>query len=561
MAGLSDITNQAQQFWTSRNKQQKMLLVAGVAATALLLTIFAGMLGSPDYKPLYTGLEAADAQTISAQLDAQGIPHQTSADGKTISVPADKLDVARMQAASQGMPHSGRMGFELFDKMSWGETEFDEKVTYQRALEGELERTIATLSDVKSARVHLVMPTDSIYDDQQRNGKASVILKLNGDNLSKDAVLAIARLVSGAVDGLKPEDVCIIDADSDKSLNLPHDGAMQGEGLEASLTQQLVSTLEPVVGVGAIRASVNVDYDQGSSEESDEKYDPTVSALLSDQKSQDQAGGGMATGGVPGVTSNVPSAKPVQAASATAQQAAKQKGGTQKAGTLQQGTSQTGTQIGTPQNAMQLSTTENARYGVNRVVEHRVTPAGQLERISAAILVDDEVVKTVHGGKVTFTHHARSQAELSQIQQLAQAVIGFDAKRGDTLTVQDMAFAADTDEGPIAPPGMAEKVQKAVSDYSSLIRPASLLMLFLMAYLFVLRPIQKQVLAQRLALPGEQHSLERPMHSEQLALAATESAEGTRRAGQLKEETIDLIKQKPTNTARAVEAWLREEAS
>jgi flagellar M-ring protein FliF len=192
------------------------------------------------------------------------------------------------------------MGFELFDKMSWGQTEFDEKVTYQRAMEGELERTIETLSDVKSARVHLVMPTDSIYEDKQRAAKGSVILKLNRDSISKDAVQAIARLVSGAVDGLKPEDVAIIDADSDKSLNVSHDGAMSGEGLEASLTQRLMSTLEPIVGVGNIRASVNVDYDQGSSEESQEKYDPAVSALLSDQKSEDQAGGGAVTGGVPG---------------------------------------------------------------------------------------------------------------------------------------------------------------------------------------------------------------------------------------------------------------------
>ena len=142
--------------------------------------------------------------------------HETSADGKTISVPADKLDAARLQTASQGAPHSGRMGFELFDKMSWGQTEFDEKVTYQRALEGELERTIQTLGDVESARVHLVMATDSVFLDRQRGAKASVILKLNRNSLSKESVAAISRLVSGAVDELKPEDVSIVDADSDR---------------------------------------------------------------------------------------------------------------------------------------------------------------------------------------------------------------------------------------------------------------------------------------------------------------------------------------------------------
>ncbi len=531
MAGLNDISKQAQQFWTSRNKRQKTFLLAGAAATVLLVTLFAGLLGSPDYKPLYTGLESADVQALTAQLDAQGIPHQTSADGKSISVPADKLDVARMQTASQGSPHSGRMGFELFDKMSWGQTEFDEKVTYQRALEGELERTIETLSDVKSARVHLVMPTDSVYQDQQRAAKASVILKLNGDSISKEAVLAISKLVSGAVDGLKPDDVNIIDADSDKSLNLPHDGQAGSEGLEASLTQRLMSTLEPVVGTGNIRASVNIDYDRGSSEESQDKYYPTVTALLSVQKSEDKAGGAAVSGGVPGTASNVPSPTQSKASKVTA----------------------------TPE-ATQSSTTENARYGVNRVVLHKVVPAGQIQRVSAAILVDDAVVKSVHGDKVTFTRHARTTEQLNQIQQLAAAVIGFDAKRGDTISVQDMPFAADAGASDVPAAGWPERVRKIVSDYSSLLRPGSLLMLFLLAYLFVLRPIQKEALKPGQPLLTEQPILTLPSKLEGFSLGPAEASCNTLRAGLLKEEAIELIKQKPADTTRAVQAWLREEA-
>jgi len=218
MAGFQDATEQAKQFWASRTSSQKGLLLAGAGATILLIALFAKLIGTPDFKPLYTGLEPADAQALTAQLDAQGIAHEASADGKSISVPADKLDAARLQTATQGTPRSGRMGFELFDKMSWGQTEFDEKVTYQRALEGELEKTIQTLGDVESARVHLVMPTDSVFMDHERGAKASVILKLRHSGLSKDAVIAISRLVAGAVDELKPEDVSIVDADSDRSL-------------------------------------------------------------------------------------------------------------------------------------------------------------------------------------------------------------------------------------------------------------------------------------------------------------------------------------------------------
>jgi flagellar M-ring protein FliF len=195
---------------------------------------------------------------------------------------------------------------------------------------------------------------------------------------------------------------------------------------------------------------------------------------------------------------------------------------------------------------------------VNRVVLHRVVPAGQLQRVSAAILVDDAVVKNVAGGKVTFARHARSQATLNQIQQLAQAVIGFDAKRGDTISVQDMSFATDDDGTSADVPGLAERVQKTVSNYSSLLRPMSLLVLFLMAYLFVLRPIQKQALGPGATVVAEPAVLRAPATAEQLALGVTAPADATLRAGQLKEQTIEMIKQKPADTTRAVQAWLRE---
>jgi len=529
MAGFSDATEQVKQFWESRNAGQKGFLLAGTGATVLLLTLFVRLIGTPDYKPLYTGLETADAQTLSAQLDAQGIQHQASADGKTISVPADKLDAARLQTASEGAPHSGRMGFELFDKLSWGQTEFDEKVTYQRALEGELERTIQTLSDVESARVHIVMPTDSVFADNQRGAKASVILKLRHDSLSKDAVLAISRLVSGAVDELKPEDVSIVDADSDRSLGLGHDGQSDGEATEATLAQRLISTLEPVVGANKIRASVNIDYDQASTDEMQQKYDPTVSAVLSEQKTQDQASGGAGVaGGVPGTASNVK-------------------------------TSQAKSNSGSTQSAGQTSMTESAEYGVNKVETHTVVPAGKIQRVTAAIVVDDAIVRNVAGGKVTYSKQKRSQDELDRIQQLAEGVLGFDAKRGDTISVQNLAFDSPAEPADVPVPTLAERAQKTVNDYSSLVRPLSLLGLFLLAYMFVLRPVQKQALAP--GQPVAQPVLAAPPKVERLGIGAAEMVGDTRRATQLKEQTIELIKQKPVNTARAVQAWLREEPS
>ena len=528
MADFASVFDQVKRFWATRSGQQKALLVGGAAITVVLLTVFARLLGTPTYKPLYQDMEPADAQALVAQLDAQSIPHQTSPDGKTVSVPADKLDAARLQTASQGQPHTGRLGFELFDKVTWGQTEFDEKVAYQRALEGELERTIKTLGDVESARVHLVMPTDSVFLDRQRAAKASVILKLRHDGLSKEAVLAISRLVSGAVDGLKPEDVAIIDADSDRSLGLGHDDTDTGEGEVAKLTQRLVSTLEPVVGVNAIRASVNIDYDQDSKEESDEKYDPSVSALLSVQRTEDSTTAGAGTGaqsGVPGTTSNVPTGK------------------TSKPETPAPG---------------QNSKSESAQYGVNKSVIHTVSPAGRIQRVTAALLVDDAVVRTEKNGKTTFTKRPRSQEELNKIQDLAQAAIGFDAKRGDAISVQNMSFDTNAANADLPAAGWANQVQKAVSDYSSILRPLSLLALFVLAYLFVVRPVQKQALSRNELTAGLQPALA-TANAQSLSAGTFSMGENTQRAAQLKSQAYELVRKKPLDTARAMQAWMREE--
>jgi flagellar M-ring protein FliF len=497
----------------------------------VVLVLFTRLIGTPDYKPLLTGLEAEDAQSVGAQLDAENIAHQISADGKTISVPADKLDAARLKVAAQGTSHSGRMGFELFDKVSWGQTEFDQKVTYQRGLEGELERSIKTLKDVESARVHIVMPTDSVFLDKQRDAKASVILKLRGRGLSKDAVLAISRLVSGAVDELKPEDVSIIDADSARSLGLGHDGMENGEGIETNLTQRLIATLEPVVGADKVRASVNVDHTQGSIEENQEKYDPSASAVLSDQKSEERTGGNGAVG-VPGANSNTPSAKTDKPSSVIA-----------------------------AQDPGPSSKTETAQYGVNKTTIHTIEPAGRIQRVTAAILVDDAVVKTVQGGKATLTRRKRSQEELDKLQQIAQAVIGFDAKRGDSISVQNMSFDSNIADQEIVAPTWMEKTGKAVTDYSSLMRPLGLLALFLMAYLFMLRPIQKQVLGAGQLPAGAQIALAGAPGSDRLAASSAEPVDHSRRAVELKERTVELVKQKPVYTARVVQKWMREEQS
>ena len=318
------------------------------------------------------------------------------------------------------------------------------------------------------------------------------------------------------------------DADTDRSLGSHHDG-LGDDAIDATLTQRLIATLEPVVGVDKIRANVNVDYDQAQVEESQEKYDPSVSALLSVQKTDDTAGG-TAPAGIPGAASNIPVANK------------------KSAPTL-------------PPDPLQSSKSESAVYGVNKVVTHTVTPAGRILRISAAILVDDEMVATTVKGKTTYARHARSPEQLEKIQQLAKAVIGFDPKRGDSISVQNMAFDSPVTDADKQAPKWTSQVQKAVADYSGVLRPVSLLLLFVLAYLFVLRPVQKQVLVNRELADGSQAALGAGMKAGALGGGSPELGEGAQRAALLKEQTIELIKTKPANTARAVQAWMREEPS
>jgi flagellar M-ring protein FliF len=524
MAEMNQIVAQLKQFWSSRTSKQRLLLGAGAAATVGLVGVFASLMATPDYKPLMSGLEAADAQTITTELKAKNIQYQLSPDGKSISVPADQVDAARLEVASNQSTHSGRMGFEIFDKVSWGQTEFDEKVNYQRALEGELERTITTLANVKSARVHLVMATDSVFIDRERGAKASVTLKLNRGGLTREETASIQRMVSGAVDGLKPSDVSIIDADSNEALNPTADSAGE-EGVERQMTQRLITTLSPVIGSDHLRASVNVEYDPGTKEESLEKYDPSVSATLQIQRSDEETGSKAGVGGVPGTTSNVPQKLPNVPPPTT-----------------------------TDDSNAQVSKTESATYGVNKTTMHSLEPAGRIKRVTAALLVDDAVTRKLEkNGKWTETRVKRSAQELQQIQILAQNAIGIDATRGDVITVQNLSFASAPDND-IAAPTVLEKARKGLADYSSAVRYGMLILLFMLTYVLMLRPLQKKVLAQEVKLPME------PLLPAVEAVLPLPSPTGPTSTRALREQLGQQITSEPAKSARLVQAWLREEA-
>lgn len=518
------------QFVQALTLNQRLLLAGGAALVGGVLWIFVVLLGQPKYVTLYSGLRPEEAQSLASRLAAKNIPHQVSADGGSLLVPEDKIDSSRLETAAAGLPRSARLGFELFDTPNWAGSDFTEKVNYQRALEGELERTLSTLSEVEAVRVHLVMPQESLFTEQQHDAKAAVILKTRGGRVSQEAQQAIPQLVASAVDRLRPENVTVVDADSNTPLLSRRDGASgRSYGLDEELATTLVRTLEPVVGADHVRASVHVEYDLGSSEDTQETYDPKAVATLTQEHSEENSTGA-APAGVPGTASNVPSSTPPAGAAAGGEQAS--------------------------------SRSDATTYAVSKSVHHNLEPPGRVRRIAAAVLVDDAIETTEQAGKRTTTRRKRTVEEMQQIKQLAQAALGVDAQRGDMLAVENLAFQQLPTET-LPAPGKLERYRQLIEPWSWTLRYIGVAGLFLVAYWLVLRPVTRQAVAAFRQLPGVAASRLAPqaagLAADGLGLQAG-IQEGGKRANQLKRLLAEKVKTEPESASRLVQGWVQQEA-
>ena len=512
---------------------QRALLAGGAALVAVTLWLFVGLIGKPKYATLYSGLKPEEAQSLGTRLAAKNIPHELSPDGSSLLVPADQLDAARLETAAQGLPRNARLGFELFDTPNWAGSDFTEKVNYQRALEGELERTLQTLSEVEAVRVHLVLPRESLFSEQEREAKAAVILKTRGGALSERAQLAIPQLVASAVDGLRPENVTVVDADSNTPLLHTH-GPGVGRGgydLDEELAKTLLRTLEPVLGAEHVRASVHVEYDLSTSENTEEVYDPKTTATLTQQKSEETAGGG-GPAGIPGTASNVPGAAAATASAAVTAES-------------------------------QNSRSESVTYAVSKSVRHTMQPPGRVKRLAAAVLVDDATETTEKNGVKTPTRRKRTVEEMKEIEQLAGAAIGLDSQRGDMLAVQNLSFQELPVEKPL-PPSKLDNTRKLFMQWSGLLRYAGILALFLIVYFLMLRPVKKQVLTALRELPARMARNPKGLAGADAGAAAVgvevelPGAEQGRRATALKRQLSEKVKTEPAVASRLVQSWIRE---
>ncbi len=534
---LAQVREQGLEFVRGLTWKQRMLVAGGGLLVAATLYVFVQLIGKPEFKTLYSGLNPRDAESLGTQLKARQIAFEISPDGTSVLVPADKLDAARLEVASQPLPGSGRMGFELFDKPNWAGSDFSEKVNYQRALEAELERTLGSMSEVEAVRVHLVMPAESLFTERQHVAKASVMVKLRSAQLPERSEAAIRQLVAGAVDRLTPENVVVIDADTHLPVGGP--GGESGAGdqtLDQELAKRVVATLEPVVGTEGVRASVHVERDPTSGDETQETYDPNSAVALSMTRSEERMGGD-APGGVPGTSSNLPNAKAPAASKSDS------------------GGNSTKTETGT--------------YAVNHTVRHLIEPAGRVKRIAAAVLVDDVTDSEMRNNQRVVTRRKRSPEEMKQIEGLARAALGLDTARGDMLAVENLSFQTLQTEAPV-PPTKTERIQRMLRNFTWLFRYAALGCLFASVYVLLLRPLKKQLLATFRELPKrlvasaatkEIGGVAVPSSAELESILGKPVGEGDaafKKISVLKKHLVEKVHSEPAGATRLIQNWMHE---
>lgn len=430
--------NKAQEWLTRLRANPKIpLIIAGAAAIAIIvaLTLWAKQ---PDYKVLYSNLADQDGGAIVTQLTQMNIPYRYSDNGSAIEVPADKVYDLRLRLAQQGLPKGGAVGFELLDKEKFGISQFSEQVNYQRALEGELARTIETLGPVKSARVHLAMPKPSLFVREQKSPSASVTLSLQpGRALDEGQISAVVHMVSSAVAGLPPGNVTLVDqgghllTQSNTAGRDLNDAQLKySADVENRYQRRIESILGPIVGNGNVHAQVTAQIDFANKEQTEEQYhpntDPSQTAIRSRQLNQSEQVNGRNPGGVPGALSNQP-APPNNAPIATPAQPNQ---------TNQANAGQTQSTSSTAQTgSSNTQRNETTNYEVDRTIRHTKLNVGDIQRLSVAVVVNYR--QLADGKPLPLTND-----QLKQIEDLTREAMGYSEKRGDTLNVVNSPFTA-----------------------------------------------------------------------------------------------------------------------
>lgn len=573
----------AKRLTATLSRQQLVTLGLVFVAVVGLLVGSAYWINTPTYAVLFADMDAESASSVVSKLKAEKIQYVLDDGGRTVRVPQARVDELRLDFSSQGMPTSGRIGFEIFDRTAFGTTEFLEQVNYRRALEGELARTIGTIAEVQSARVHIAMAKPSLFASDAQPAKASVVLKLKGRKaLAPGTIAGITGLVAASVESLRPEAVVVLDTFGRSMSARPDDEAEdEASGLkldrqrriERDLTQKVVSLLEPIVGEGGVRVNVTARLNADTSEETLEQWDPTT--VLRSRQMSAEAGNGLGpAAGVAGARANTPAPVPAE-------------GDTPAAAAAPAPTPLPVALPGGPSR-----TTESTNYEVSKLTRHTVTPSGQVARLSVAVLLDDDRTTEAGSNGEAGKPAARSPQDMERIQQLVSSAVGIDTERGDQLTVQNISFDDGMQAVPEAPKTVMQKVTTFVqSDGAADIgRTFGLVLIVGMAFLFVLRPMIRgifppvgKVKAMQLPLPagaaamataagvavaaagaggaGAQPGSTPPTVGEmqQQMEAQLAAAREQRRLPALTRTAAKVVEEEPESVARLIRGWLSEE--
>ena len=446
------------------------MAMGGVAIGLLVFFIFLSTrLNTTDMALLYSELDSGDSTKIVAKLESMGVPFEIKEGGGQIMVPTERVASLRMAMAEEGLPDGGSVGYDIFDRSdTLGTTNFVQNVNLLRALEGELARSIRALSQVKEARVHLVMPKRELFSRRTQDPSASVVLRTSGSSrLGKSEVLAIQHLVSAAVPGLKPTRISIIDH---KGRLLARKGDAENDGgvvandneefrnnKEKQLTRAVEELLEQSVGVGKVRARVSMEMDFDRVTTNSEVYDPDGQVVRSTQTVEESSRSSEQDGAAAvSVANNLPDSGTANSTSGNASSAAR--------------------------------TEETVNYEITKTIRSHVRESGTIRRLSVAVLVDGTYSTNDQGEQV---YKPRAKEELDQLASLVRSAIGFNAERGDTLEVVNMRFiSADaSDLEDISP-----LLGLTKSDYFRIAEIFVLAIVGILVILLVVRPLVARTL-------------------------------------------------------------------
>lgn len=516
------------------------LLIVGSIAGIVFVSRWAN---SPDYTVLFTELPQPDAASVVARLKEMKVKYEIRGDGSTIAIsPPELVHELRMTLASEGVPKGGTVGLELFDSASLGATTFQEKVKFMRALQGELERTIGSLAAVQSARVHIAQPERSVFAKKSSEPTASVVLKLRStDGLEKQQIRGIANLVAGSIEGLKKENVTIVDVygnllypteEEEKGLGGESTRISYQREIEHGYAQRVEQMLTKVLGPGRAIARVTAEMDFSSNEREEESYDPGGQVIRS-ERSVAEGEGTQARGGIAGVVSNLTNDPNLVA----------------------------------PQNGAKEANNRSEQiknYEVSRAVIKTSQPRGKLTKLSVAVLVDG-AYEEKPGAKPgdPKVYKPLESEKLSQIENLVRNAVGFDTQRGDTLTVENIPFF--TPEESIA----SALDKKATYDFvfNSIYRAGPVLFIVLFFFVvvrplvrFLVTPTEAEVDLQRL-LPTGIQELEKELEGERQknkSLPDYEPAVDLEQLEEIMGENSRLVKENPQQAALLIRYWLND---